>query len=936
MTGTIFLLSGFDFITCYTTSLPPMKETCQSENCLPGQRWVSTAEPELGLGTILQKAFRRVMVAFTASSEIREYALPNAILSRVRYAVGDQVSDGSGCAFMVTSITDAAGLLTYHGRDCSLPEGQLDAQLVFNRPQDRIANNELDASETFDLRLQTIQHQYTYQSSPLRGMMGGRIALIPHQLYVAESVVNMTRPRALLSDETGLGKTIEAALILHRKLLTGRARRALVLTPGALMHQWFVELLRRFSLFFSIFDEERCQAIEQNAPKSNPFLDDQLILCDINWLASNRARALQAIGAKWDMVIVDEAHHLETTPAPRTPQSEGEPPEEPPFSSYKLVKKLGSQSHGLLLLTATPEEMGVAGHFARLRLLDPSRYSSLKQFTQENAAYNELVPLIEKMIAREHLSKVDRSCIEELGIDPDGELPDVAGQVLDCFGPGRVIFRNTRRIIKGFPPRVPCPAPLPPAPRCVEQWLADFLISHPDEKVLAIVHSKEDAVHFYDDLTQSTGCRIGLFHEDMNLIQRDRQAAWFSQEDGAQLLITSEIGGEGRNFQFSHHLVMLDLPENPEIIEQRIGRLDRIGQTQPINIHVPYPAGGTAALRVRWIHEALNALQAPLPGAHEMYVEFRPVLELLQEGEPTQAEIDTFIQQVRARKEDVSDRIAHGRDRLLELHSYRAPAAAHWVTALQEVDQSSVLADYLDYALDVLGIHPEPLDHSCWMLHTSPLFAEFIPGFPAEGMAITFDRQIALQREDMAFMTWDHPLVHGIFDRILSTPTGNAAAAIWTTSAPVRYLLEAVYILEATTSATDAHLHLPATPIHLYVDESGCEWTGIKPQTEDLQPITAFNKDKPTLWQSRFAPLLKPCGTLAEQQADVLRKQAAEQLNHSETQEIQRLYQLQQRNSGISRKELLKRAQRLTAGVQEIEQAPLRLDALRCICCKKA
>lgn len=92
-----------------------------------------------------------------------------------------------------------------------------------------------------------------------------------------------------------------------------------------------------------------------------------------------------------------------------------------------------------------------------------------------------------------------------------------------------------------------------------------------------------------------------LFHEGMDMVERDRAAAFFADaEEGAQALICSEIGGEGRNFQFAHHLVLFDLPLDPEVLEQRIGRLDRIGQTETIRIHIPYQAGGPERLPYRW------------------------------------------------------------------------------------------------------------------------------------------------------------------------------------------------------------------------------------------------------------------------------------------------------------------------------------------------
>src|SRR5690606_35217226 len=116
---------------------------------------------------------------------------------------------------------------------------------------------------------------------------------------------------------------------------------------------------------------------------------------------------------------------------------------------------------------------------------------------------------------------------------------------------------------------------------------------------------------------------LALFHEGLPLVQRDRQAAWFAEPDGAQVLLCSEIGSEGRNFQFAHHLVLFDLPLNPGLIEQRIGRLDRIGQTETIRIHVPLVAGSADAWIAEWYHRGLDAFQTPLHGGEVFRERFR-------------------------------------------------------------------------------------------------------------------------------------------------------------------------------------------------------------------------------------------------------------------------------------------------------------------------
>src|SRR5699024_627714 len=121
------------------------------------------------------------------------------------------------------------------------------------------------------------------------------------------------------------------------------------------------------------------------------------------------------------------------------------------------------------------------------------------------------------------------------------------------------------------------------------EWLLGFLTANRHEKVLVICAQAATALQLEQVLREREGIRAAVFHEGMSLLERDRAAAYFaSEEEGAQVLLCSEIGSEGRNFQFANQLVMFDLPFNPDLLEQRIGRLDRIGQNRDIDISVPY------------------------------------------------------------------------------------------------------------------------------------------------------------------------------------------------------------------------------------------------------------------------------------------------------------------------------------------------------------
>src|SRR5206468_9765010 len=188
-------------------------------------------------------------------------------------------------------------------------------------------------------------------------------------------------------------------------------------------------------------------------------------------------------------------------------------------------------------------------------------------------------------------------------------------------GTGHVRFRNTRATITGFPNRVVRLAPLErdSSRHPMVDWLGGLLRSLEPEKVLLICRTQAKVAAIDAALRQRIkNVKIAVFHEGLSLVQRDRNAAWFAEKDGARILICSEIGSEGRNFQFAHHLILFDLPLDPEILEQRIGRLDRIGQTASIRIHVPYVRGTSEEVFARWYHEGLNAFEKNLHGATEI------------------------------------------------------------------------------------------------------------------------------------------------------------------------------------------------------------------------------------------------------------------------------------------------------------------------------
>ncbi|MGL4710309.1 MAG: RNA polymerase-associated protein RapA, partial [Aeromonas veronii] len=650
-----------------------------------GQRWISDTETDLGLGTVVAVEGRMVTLLFPATGENRMYAKEEAPVTRVSFNVGDQIATHEDWTMTVEEVQEKDGLLIYVGvrtdndEPVALKEVFLSNFIKFNKPQERLFAGQIDRMSRFTLRYEALIHQHKRRLNPTRGLAGGRVSLIPHQIYIAHEVGHRYAPRVLLADEVGLGKTIEAGMIIHQQLLSGRAHRVLILLPETLQHQWLVEMLRRFNLHFSLFDEERC--IEAFADAENPFETEQLVICSLDFLRKKRRRFEQVLEAEWDLLVVDEAHHLEWS-------------EEAPSRAYEMVEALAEQVPGVLLLTATPDQLGHQSHFARLRLLDPERFYDYEAFLAEEQAYGQVASAAQELLDGETLSDEARqilaSQLEGLDLGDAAARQQAVAKLLDQHGTGRVLFRNSRANIQGFPERHlnVYPMPLPEQyktaikvmgmmggnggdlqtralrylyPEKIFQqfegdnatwtqfdprveWLLGLLLSARQQKVLVICSEAATAIALEEALRTREGIRGAVFHEGMTILERDKASAYFAQqESGAQVLLCSEIGSEGRNFQFASHLVLFDLPLNPDLLEQRIGRLDRIGQQNIVEIHVPYLEGTAQRALQLWYHDGLDAFEQTCPTARPVFEAVRDELfELLAANTGDQATLDAL------------------------------------------------------------------------------------------------------------------------------------------------------------------------------------------------------------------------------------------------------------------------------------------------------
>ena len=922
----------------------------------PGQRWISNAEPGLGIGRIVNVEHRMVAISFDLIDEVRSYARDQAPLSRVRFAPGDTIRTADGIEVTVEQVTDRDGMLVYKGNyqgtETAVLETELDPNVTFSKPEERLFTHQMDDNRWYNLRYATLQHQARLAALPVQGLLGPRVSLIPHQFYIANEVASRHAPRVLLADEVGLGKTIEAGLIMSKQLVSGRASRMLVIVPPALTFQWFVEMIRRFNLQFTLLDEERCQQIEaDNQPHfdedepgiDNPFDAQQLMLCSLDLFLDNPLRLEQAAEAEWDMIVVDEAHHLHW--------KEGLPGED-----YQAVEVLSRTAKGLLLLTATPEQLGRLGHFSRLRLLDPSRYHDYNAFLAEESGYEEVALLIQQASDRHAvIDSATRGMIRrKLGDHAPGDDAELVHALLDRHGTGRVLFRNVRESVSGFPRRilerhrlVPERFPLTNAAFWEEadprtEWLTD-LLTDTGEKFLVICSRAEVAIALERYIRDRTTVRSVAFHEGLDLVARDRAANYFADtERGAQVLVCSEIGSEGRNFQFAHHLVMFDLPRSPDLIEQRIGRLDRIGQTSDVIIHVPFAPGSEQELLLRIYDEGLALFDRPNAAA-QLVFDTLPDLDLSE----TDHIVDLAERESHLRLEELSS----GRDRLIELNSHDPDVSAGLLADVSAYDNSNDLETYLEASFDLFGLESELLSEDIHrvkpteaMVRHSPVSAETqdryrYPELPDEGLVYTYNRETALSREDVQYLTWENPLVEQALDLVASDITGNCTVIVVKIPGiqSGTMLLESLHVIECVVPAEiGASRYLPPDVVRSMMTSHGVD-------VADKVPYSPWEKvieiDRESIakiiarQESGIRELIQHAEKSARQKFEPIQASALANMTTDMTREIKRLEALAEVNPNIRPDEIeyLKSAMKILSDA--IERSQVRLDAVRLLIC---
>ncbi len=775
-------------------------------------------------------------------------------------------------------------------------------------PEEAFLNGDLGHAELYGLRIQALYLQHAYRYDALAGLSNARIEPAFHQVMVALSVLSKSRPRMILADEVGLGKTIEAGLILKELRARHLVERVLTIVPASLQWQWQQELRSKFNEHFEVLDGGVLRSLSRRG--GNPWLRHDNVITSLN-LARRETHAELIVQAGWDLVIVDEAHRVRRSIHGKRISS---------TLGYQLVDELKETADGLLLLTATPMQLHPYELYSLIELVEPGICDSFEQYEQNRHQLPRLAAIARDVEQWGVLTEAQQNQLTEFSLFNGIDLYKTEGrtsamEILESKHPfARTMIRNRKADVGGFTKRLPklilvqldedelklyqdvCsylrlkynmaqfsqqraigflmvtyqkmlasssnavrtafkrrigrlsektdtqdaitttgnphvasgdPRELSTAVEAnddrvlstdseglqeeiavlrglvrrlgtmrdskAQALVRTFLQNIPPEEKVIIFTQFLETQAFLQQTLRHHGYKVEVFNGRMNQQQKDDSVIRFRRQ--SQVLIATEAGGEGRNFQFAHVMVNYDLPWNPMKVEQRIGRLDRIGQKKDVVIY-NLACKGTIEerildvlhKRIRLFEESVGSLD-PILGTVEDDIKNLAFDEV--DGEPgrdrMQEELEQRINQARMLEKEKQhlalDPAAFRRELANSLVEDRIMAGPS--------DLQSYIGTTLRYFGGRLARHP---DGGVGLYLSQDLQRRL--GVRRRSYRGVFDYREALEREDLEFLALGQSLV----DSIVNLPIGgHPAVACHRRSSSVRGgpYIEVFYAIEA-------------------------------------------------------------------------------------------------------------------------------------------
>ncbi|MFO7555764.1 MAG: SNF2-related protein [Desulfobacterales bacterium] len=488
-----------------------------------------------------------------------------------------------------------------------------------------LSRGHFTSRENYNLALEGYQIQFKESFENLICLANLKdVRSLWYQEETARKVLKRFRGRALLADEVGLGKTIEASIVLKEYVQRGMVKSALILTPASLVSQWKEELREKFEFDFPSTDDSDYRT------KGDRFWQDPFVLASIN-LAKSKKNFPLVSEREYDMVIVDEAHHLKNRST----------------LNWKLINAL--KKRFLLLLTATPVENNLMELYNLITLLKPGQLKTASEFRKEFMTRGDPTDPQNRRMLRALLEEVmirNTRALAKIGLPPrfahtirvdpnrsEKELYErITSLVQDINATDGI---GSKLLLKNLL------AEAGSSPQAVSLTLSrmlekkDLLLQHQNEirainnlcrsmddtrksrMLLKLLRSSSEKKIIFvkylgtlDHLSEFLSWNKiphALFHGRLNNHSKDEQIKKFTED--TDILLTTEIGGEGRNLQFCNQMINYDLPWNPMQIEQRIGRIHRIGQEKEVTIYNLCAAGSAEDYILEVLDKKINMFE---------------------------------------------------------------------------------------------------------------------------------------------------------------------------------------------------------------------------------------------------------------------------------------------------------------------------------------
>ena len=769
----------------------------------PGDRLIHRFNADLGPGIVVSANGRVIEVAFPLTGTTLRLAANSDALAPLELGPGSRARIiATGEAVLIALRPDAATATLSDGRVVAV--GDLWPLGPTQSLVERLAIGAVDRFDHCLNRLDALHLAAMREADGLGSFLGGRIRLFPHQLYVASRATATDGPvRWLLADEVGLGKTVEACLIANHLIRTGRAERTLVIAPDTLTVQWLGELWRKYHQVFVLLDEKRLEDVATDFGAGfNPFDVHRRVVLSLELLTAQPQLAKQAVAAGLDLLIVDEAHHL------RRPLGH------PGNPAWRVVAPLAAAAQHALLLTATPLEDDALGFFRLLQLLRPDEFPDDAALARHLDAPGPLPPCtsstrrrdigglpprVARPVAMPATPATDEGWRALAALEA-AALEQKGGGAAENAAQRRLRGERLRRALESpaalgslggaeasaLKPVVETATRLDPR----TAWLAAQAKTwrKNGDRTLVFVAHRETLDEVKAVLERVGQVKVGVFHEDLTPARRDIEVAQFRLDSGPSILISTECGGEGRNFEFCTRLVLFDLPWSPTVVEQRIGRLDRIGRNRPVEIVYFRPPAGIGRAIAR-LYETIGLFREPLGGLdHELgQVEEAiaraaldtvplpfPPGEELSEGR-SDVVFEAAFGEAIAQTKRASSRAASAAYHELHREPYRPDMAEGILSrvpkGLDDLMQAATLG-----AAGALGFHVEQQRGGVAFSveFGSQAIVDALPGVPGDANYLgTFDRAEAVEQEVLDYFSSGHPLVEGLLAELDDSPRGR-------------------------------------------------------------------------------------------------------------------------------------------------------------------